>query len=133
MRIVLALLLAPLPLAASAEDAWPPEVAAIVDEAKAVCDGDFSATDAVTSRDLNGDGKPDWIIDGAALSCADSSGTYCGSGGCSVDTVIDGTRGSLLLHAWDTVTEGGTTYLTAPNDAGETVRFLWTGTDWQLQ
>ena len=50
-----------------------------------------------------------------------------------VDTVINGTRAGLNLHSWDTVTEAGTTYLTAPNDRGETVRFLWTGSEWQLQ
>jgi hypothetical protein len=112
---------------------WPPEVTAIIDEAKSLCEGVFSASDAVISRDLNGDGTADWVVDGAALSCADSYGTYCGTGGCSVDTIIDGTRATLLLHSWDTATEGGTTYLTAPNDAGETVRFLWSGSEWILQ
>lgn len=126
--VLLSLLATP----ALAED-WPPEVTAIVDEARTLCEGDFTATEAVTSRDLNGDGSPDWLIDGAGLSCSDSFGAYCGTGGCSVDTVIDGIRGSLLLHRWETVTENGTPYLTAPNDAGETVRFLWTGREWQLQ
>jgi hypothetical protein len=123
-----------LPVAATAQDAWPPEVTAIVDEAKSVCGGDFSASpDAVARRDLNGDGTADWVIDGGLFSCSTSYGTYCGTAGCSVDTVIDGTRAGLTLHSWDTVTEDGATYLTAPNDQGETVRFLWTGSEWQLQ
>lgn len=131
MRAALALLLLVTP--AAAQD-WPPEVTAIVDEAKSVCEGTFTAPpEAVSQRDLNGDGTPDWVIDSGAFQCSDSYGTYCGTGGCAVDTVIDGTRGSLLLHSWDTVTEGGTTFLTAPNDQGETVRFLWTGSEWQLQ
>jgi hypothetical protein len=65
--------------------------------------------------------------------CSTAATLYCGTGGCGVDTLIDGTLSSLMLHSWDTVTENGTTYLTAPNDAGETVRFLWTGSEWVLQ
>jgi hypothetical protein len=65
--------------------------------------------------------------------CSTTATLYCGTGGCGVDTLIDGTLSSLLLHSWDTVTENGTTYLTATNDAGETVRFLWTGSEWALQ
>ncbi|MBN8630544.1 MAG: hypothetical protein J0L76_06780 [Rhodobacterales bacterium] len=113
---------------------WPPEVAAIIDEAGSVCEGSFTApAESVTQRDLNGDGNPDWVIDSSAFQCSDSLGTYCGTGGCAVDTLIDGTRGALLLHEWDTVTDDGTTYLSAPNDQGETVRFLWSGSEWQLQ
>lgn len=131
MRKALALLLLATPAVA---DGWPPEVAAIVDEAKSICEGTFTADpEAVTQRDLNGDGTPDWVIDSGLFQCSDSYGTYCGTAGCGVDTLIDGTRAGLNLHSWDTVTEGGTTYLTAPNDAGETVRFLWTGSEWQLQ
>ncbi|MFO1203108.1 MAG: hypothetical protein U1E58_10795 [Tabrizicola sp.] len=131
MRAALALLLLATP--AAAQD-WPAEVTAIVDEAKSICEGDFAAPpEAVSQRDLNGDGTPDWVVDSGAFQCSDSYGTYCGTGGCAVDTVIDGNRGSLLLHSWDTVTDNGTTYLTAPNDQGETVRFLWTGSEWQLQ
>ncbi|MFM7334717.1 MAG: hypothetical protein ACKO1H_09950 [Tabrizicola sp.] len=131
MRAVLALLLVATP--ATAQD-WPPEVTAIVDEARNICGGDFKAApEAVSQRDLNGDGTADWVIDGGYFQCSDSFGTYCGTKGCSVDTLIDGTRAGLNLHSWDTLTEGGTTYLTAPNDRGETVRFLWTGSEWQLQ
>ena len=131
MRAPLAFLLLVTPAAA---DGLPPDVAAIVDEAKSICEGTFTAApEAVTQRDLNGDGTPDWVIDSGAFQCSTSTTLYCGTSGCGVDTLIDGTRGSLLLHSWDTLTENGTTYLTAPNDAGETVRFLWTGSEWQLQ
>lgn len=131
MRSALFLLLLATP--AAAQD-WPPEVAAIVDEAKGICDGTFTAApEAVSQRDLNGDGTADWIVDSGAFQCSTSTSLYCGTGGCGVDTLIDGTRGSLLLHSWDSVTDNGTTYLTAPNDRGETVRFLWTGSEWQLQ
>lgn len=131
MRAPLAFLLLVTPAAA---DGLPPDVAAIVDEAKSICEGTFTATpEAVTQRDLNGDGTPDWVIDSGAFQCSTSTTLYCGTSGCGVDTLIDGTRAGLNLHSWDTLTENGTTYLTAPNDAGETVRFLWTGSEWQLQ
>lgn len=131
MRAALALILLASP--ALAQDP-PPEVAAIVEEAKGICDGTFTAApEAITPVDLNGDGTLDWVVDSGAFRCSTSTSLYCGTAGCGVDTVIDGTRGSLLLHSWDTVTEGGITYLTAPNDRGETVRFLWTGSEWQLQ
>jgi hypothetical protein len=119
---------------AAQEPAWPPQLASIIDEARTYCDGEFSAfPETVVQRDLNGDGTPDWILDSAGFRCSTAATLYCGTSGCGVDTLIDGTLSSLMLHSWDTVTEGGTTYLTAPNDAGETVRFLWVGDTWVLQ
>jgi hypothetical protein len=119
--------------AAAQEAAWPDEFAAIISDSQSMCAGFSVAPEAVAQRDLNGDGTLDWILDTAGFSCADSYGTFCGTGGCAVETLIDGVRGSLLLHSWDTVTDGGTTYLIAPNRSGETVRFLWDGAEWQLQ
>jgi hypothetical protein len=131
MRTALALILLATP--ALAED-WPPEVAAIVEEASASCDGDFTAApEAVTQADLNGDGTPDWVVDSGAFQCSTSATLYCGTQGCGVDTVIDGTRASFTLHDWATETENGTTYLTAPNDQGGTTRFLWSHGEWQIQ
>lgn len=131
MRTALALLLVTTP--ALAQD-WPPEVTAIIDDASSICEGSFTAApDAVTPVDLDGDDTSDWVVDSAAFQCSDSYGMYCGTGGCAVDTVIDGTRSSFLLHDWSTATENGTTYFTAPNDDGGISRFLWTGTEWQLQ
>ncbi len=120
--------------ALSQEPAWPREFVSIIEEDKTMCQGEFSvAPEAVVQRDLNGDGTLDWVLDTAGFSCSDSYGLFCGTQGCGVETLIGGTLGSLLLHSWDIATENGTTYLTAPNDQGETVRFLWTGKEWQLQ
>jgi hypothetical protein len=131
MRNALALLLLTTPVAG--QD-WPPEVTAILHEATDACDGELLARpDSIFMRELNGDGTPDWVVESVGFVCSGALLTYCGTGGCVVDTVIDGKRGSLLLHSWGTVTEGGTTYLTAPNEAGRTVRFLWSGTEWVLQ
>ncbi len=131
MRIPLALLLLVSP--AAAQD-WPPEVTAVVEDARATCSGDFSAApQAVTATDLNGDGTRDWVIDSGFFRCSDSYGTYCGTGGCGVDTVVDGIRTSFTFHSWDTMIEDGITYLTAPNDAGGISRFLWGNGKWQIQ
>ncbi len=135
LRPLLFILLA-FPAAAqdAAKDAgWPAEFASIIAESSTMCDGFSVSPEAVSQRDLNGDGTADWVLDTAGFACANSYGIFCGTGGCGVETLIDGVRGSLLLHSWDTVSEGGVIYLTAPNDAGKTVRFQWTGTDWQLQ
>lgn len=132
-RFTLPLLLLAAPALAE-EPAWPPEFTSIIEEDKSYCSGEFSiAPEAVSQRDLNGDGTLDWVLDTAGFACSESYGLYCGTGGCGVETLIDGTLGSLILHSWDTVTEEGVTYLTAPNDKGETVRFLWSGTEWVLQ
>ena len=82
---------------------------------------------------MNGDGTEDWVIDQSGYRCSTANGLYCGTQGCGIETLIDGVPGALLLHDWGVVTEAGTTYLTAPNDAGTTVRFRWTGGDWALQ
>lgn len=131
MRAALALTLLASP--ALGQD-WPSEVSAIVDEAKAVCSGTFSASaNAVTSVDLTGDGTPDWIVDSSAFQCSDSYGTYCGTAGCSVDILVDGIRSSFLFHDWGTETDGNTTYITAPDDQGGTTRFVWRAGEWQIQ
>jgi hypothetical protein len=128
----LALILVAAP--ALAETPIPPEITALIDRIGDYCAGTFTLQpDAISQPDLNGDGSPDWLVDGSRYSCSDSVGFYCGTGGCPVDTLIDSKPGALLLHSFEVVTEGGTTYLTAPNDQGETVRFLWTGEAWALQ
>jgi len=131
----LALAAALSPALAVAETAWPPEFNTAVNEARTYCEGEFSITEeTVVHRDLNDDGTSDWILDANGFSCsANASSFYCGTEGCEIETQIDGVSGALLLHDWAVVTEAGTTFLTAPNSAGEPVRFLWTGTDWALQ
>lgn len=123
-------LLAALPARA---DTLPPEVRAVLEEAEGSCGGAVTLGDrAVNHVDLNGDGSPDWLIDTGEISCPGSTTVFCGTAGCGVTTIIDGARGELLLHDWDTASDGIMTYLTAPNDRGETVRFYWTGLEWVL-
>lgn len=124
-----------LALPAAAQDpAWPDEFTGMIDEARSYCDGEFSVyPETVVQRDLNGDGTPDWLLDTAGFTCATNRSLYCGTEGCGIETLIDGELGALTLRSWDVENKGGTTYLTAPNDRGETVRFLWSGSEWVLQ
>jgi len=81
-----------------------------VEQAASLCEGDRTATaDVVTLHDLNSDGTDDWIVDSGAFQCSTSASLYCGPQECGVDPVIDGTRGTLILSDWDTLTEGATT------------------------
>lgn len=122
------------PITATADEpAWPEEFTPLIDEAKAACDGEFSAhPEAAVQRDLDGDGVQDWLLDEGAFSCSTAATLYCGTAGCLVHTLIDGKAGGLILHDWDVVTEGGQTVLRVPSDSG-TSDFAWnhkTG-DWQ--
>ncbi len=138
-RTLMLATLAALPLTpAFAQDAAALEeaatIAALIDEARALCDGDFTIDpDAAQQKDLNGDGTLDWILDESGYSCSTSTQLYCGTGGCTLNTLIDGTQGGLLVQAWDLIADGGTIYIAAPNKQGDTVRFLWSGTEWVLQ
>ncbi|NJS40165.1 MAG: hypothetical protein HC783_15420 [Rhodobacteraceae bacterium] len=132
--LLLTLLALPAAGPSAAEDAaWPAEFAAIIASSSTLCEGFSVSPEAVSQRDLNGDGTLDWVLDTGGFACANSYGTFCGTGGCAVETLIAGVPGSLLLHSWEIETVSTTTTLTAPNRSGETVRFLWTGSEWQLQ
>jgi hypothetical protein len=113
---------------------WPPEFNTVITDSAAYCEGEFSLADGTVSQvDLNGDGRLDWLLDAGGFRCSTDATLYCGIVGCGVETLIDGTRGLLTLRSWEVVTEDGITYLAGPNDTGETVRFLWSGTEWLLQ
>ena len=116
------------------DPSWLPGINTIITEAASTCDGEFSLADGtVTEIDLNGDGTEDWLLDAGGFRCSTSATLYCGTVGCAVDTFIGGARGMLTLRSWEVLTDDSVTYLTAPNDVGETVRFLWSGAEWVLQ
>ena len=125
----IALLLVVFPLPAQAQD-LPSVVQSVVDEAAALCESPVEmAPEAVVQADLNGDGVQDWVVDTGYVICPDFASLYCGTSGCGVTTMIDGIRGDLILHDWSVDTSGGQTYLTAPDDQGRRVRFLWSGSE----
>lgn len=115
------------------EPSWPVEFNTIVTETAAYCEGTFSLEEGTVAQiDLNGDGTQDWLMDTAGFACSTAGSFYCGVLGCTIYTQIDGANGVLTLRSWEIVTDQGETFLSAPNQDGQTVRHRWTGTDWEL-
>jgi hypothetical protein len=127
----LALLLLASPALAQ-DGAWPPEFNRIVTESAGFCEGAFTLAEGTVTRiDLNGDGTQDWLMDTAGFTCADVVSYACGILGCTLYTEIDGVIGLLTLRGWELVTDRGDTFLTALDPEGQTLRYRWTGTDWE--
>ena len=83
---------------------------AVIDEADQQCQsfeqGVFHTTDDVLTRiDLSRDGTPDALVDGHGFRCS-SGNLYCGTGGCPLTLLVDGTRTDLLAKAWRVVDWG---------------------------
>jgi hypothetical protein len=94
-RLAFAALL--LPAAVWAQEP-PPALVEATEEATALC-RDLGGTptileDYATVRDLNGDGREDFVTDLARIECAGAWGAFCGSAGCPVT-------------AWLSVEDGG--------------------------
>jgi hypothetical protein len=99
-RIAAIVLLLALP--AHAQQApLPKEVEAAIDEAKKDCGATVRLRPGfMASKDVNGDGKPDTILDYGKFECGGSITFYCGSAGCLTQvfaSLPDGT----YVKAWD--------------------------------
>jgi hypothetical protein len=79
---------------AVAAGSMPPLVSARMDEDAKTCDTHDVKFEPgfVTRKDVNADGKPDFILDYAHFSCGGSH-TFCGSGGCSIVVFASSTGG----------------------------------------
>jgi hypothetical protein len=89
-------------LAAQAQQApLPKEVQAAIDDSRKDC-GEPVRLDAkfVTSKDVNGDGKPDYILDYEHFQCGETITYFCGSGGCLTQVFASLPDGSYV-KAWD--------------------------------
>jgi hypothetical protein len=63
--------------------------------------GQFNtAQTAVTSVDLNADGKLDEIVDEGKFSCSTASSLYCGTGGCMLHLIVDNRDYRRLSQNW---------------------------------
>jgi hypothetical protein len=58
---------------------------------------------AVTHIDVTGDGSPDQIVDSSKFSCSSAASLFCGTGGCGVTVVANGTQSRFLAKAWKVV------------------------------
>jgi hypothetical protein len=75
------------------EDQYPPEVRAVLDEAREYCSSQGGRRleldrNAVRKVELTGQGRGDFVIDLTYTTCVDAEYAFCGSGGCDLTIVV---------------------------------------------
>ena len=114
-RPVVALLLAVhlLPVSVEAADisGLPPPLQEKVELAKQACagfeNGEFALEwGAVAKVDLDGDLRPDWVLNEFGFACSTAVSLYCGTGGCTSHFLIGDDLHSVLNQGWDVVDLG---------------------------
>jgi hypothetical protein len=106
------------PAAALAAD----PVAAILDAARASCEGfengTFDARDGVSEIDLDGDGAADRVVDESRFACSSMASAYCGSGGCLLHAVVGEQSWSFQAEGWRMIDWDGRPILLIARDGG---------------
>lgn len=102
MRTIVAAIAVLLALPAQAQQApLPKEAQAAIDEAKKDCGERVRLKPKfVASKDINGDGRPDYILDYEKFQCGDMASYFCGSAGCLMQVFASLPDGSYV-KAWD--------------------------------
>lgn len=79
----------------------PKEIQAAIDEARKDCGERVRLKPKfVTSKDVNSDGRPDYILDYEHFQCGDMPTFFCGSAGCLVQVFASLPDGPYV-KAWD--------------------------------
>jgi hypothetical protein len=78
----------------------PPEVRSGISENTSFCKTVQYNTGFLTSRDVNGDGVADYIVDYGKLSCDGASNMFCGTAGCSMQVIVS-LPGGRYVKVWD--------------------------------
>ena len=112
-RIAIAVMICSLASASQAQD-WsslPKPLAEQVEAARKACsdfeNGEFTLEWGAVSRvDVDGDLRPDWVLDDFASACSSAASLYCGTGGCESHFLVGDTVTSLLNRGWSVVTFG---------------------------
>jgi hypothetical protein len=69
--------------------------------------GDFTMEWGSVARvDLDGDLRPDWVLNEVSFACSSAVSLYCGTGGCVSHFLVDGVLSYLLNQSWDVVDLG---------------------------
>lgn len=89
----------PLPLATALQ--------AHIDACATFDDGKLTVGDsAITRPDLDGRAPADWALDSQHLACTTAASAFCGTGGCTVHFLVDGTLTEELSKGWRSVDFG---------------------------
>jgi hypothetical protein len=54
----------------------------------------------LSTRDINGDGKPDYVLNYEHYRCGDNETLFCGTGGCQTEIFASDDDGNFV-HVWD--------------------------------
>lgn len=102
MRTFLTAIAVLIALPAQAQQApLPKEVQAAIDEAKKDCGEAVRLKPKfIASKDVNGDGVRDYILDYEKFQCGDMTSYFCGSAGCLTQVLASLPDGSYV-KAWD--------------------------------
>lgn len=105
---VAALTLVSTTLPASASEA----ASQVIDQARRDCrlfeNGVLETTpQAIAFADLTGDAKPEEIVDASQFSCSTAASLFCGTGGCTITVIVDGTATEFLAKGWKVVDWSG--------------------------
>jgi hypothetical protein len=98
----------PIPAIASEISELPALLQEKVVQAQQACsdfeNGQFSLEwGAVARVDLDGDLRPDWVLNEVFFACSSAASLYCGTGGCMSHFLVGDDLASVLNQGWDVV------------------------------
>ena len=98
----------PQPAIASEMSELPAQLQEKVNLAQKACadfeNGDFAMEwGAVARVDLDGDLRPDWVLNEVSFACSSAASLYCGTGGCMSHFLVGDDLASVLNQGWDVV------------------------------
>ncbi len=109
--LIAAVIALPMPAVASDISDLPAQLQEKVNQAEQACsdfeNGEFTLEwGAVARVDLDGDLRPDWVLNEASFACSSAVSLYCGTGGCMSHFLVGDVLASLLNQGWDVVDLG---------------------------
>ena len=94
----------------------------IISKAREACEsyenGTFNQGKAVSKIDLTDDGVLDTVIDESQFQCSSAKSLYCGSGGCTLHTIVDDDVWSFQAEGWRMMDWDGRPILLIARDGG---------------
>jgi hypothetical protein len=109
--LIAAVIALPMPAVASDISELPAQLQEKVSQAQQACsdfeNGEFAMEwGAVARVDLDGDLRPNWVLNEVSFACSSAASLYCGTGGCMSHFLVGNVLASLLNQGWDVVDLG---------------------------